>query len=87
MILDKKMQECPIGVKGELYIRGKGVAKGYYNEPETTEKSFIKFKNGETIYKTGDYGRYMKDGNIEFLGRIDNQIKVHGYKIEIRLPL
>lgn len=83
MILDKKMQECPIGVKGELYIRGKGVAKGYYNEPETTEKSFIKFKNGETIYKTGDYGKYMKDGNIEFLGRIDNQIKVHGYRIEL----
>ena len=83
MILDEKMDECPIGVKGELYISGKGLAKEYFNAPEITEKSFVTYKNGERIYKTGDYGRYFSDGNIEFLGRMDNQVKVHGYRIEL----
>lgn len=83
MILNEKMDECPLGVKGELYISGKGLAKEYYNAPEITEKSFVRYKNGERLYKTGDYGRYLKDGNIEFLGRIDNQVKVHGYRIEL----
>ncbi len=83
MILDEKMDECPIGVKGELYISGKGLAKEYFNAPDITEKSFVTYKNGERIYKTGDYGRYFSDGNIEFLGRMDNQVKVHGYRIEL----
>ena len=80
-ILNEHMQNCPVWVTGELYIGGTGVAKGYYNDPVRTEDAFIRYGN-EIVYRTGDLGRYMADGNIEFLGREDNQIKKNGHRIE-----
>ena len=70
---------------GEIYISGAGVAKGYLNRPELTESRFVKnpFDNSERLFKTGDFGRYLIDGNIEYLGRIDDQVKINGYRIEL----
>ncbi|MDJ0691329.1 MAG: amino acid adenylation domain-containing protein [Xenococcaceae cyanobacterium MO_188.B32] len=91
-ILNKHLQPVPIGVTGELYIGGDGLARGYFNRPELTSEKFIPnpFKNlefgirhCEKLYKTGDLARYLPDGNIEFLGRIDNQIKIRGFRIEL----
>ena len=75
---------CPIGVPGELWVGGDGVAKGYLNNPELTKEKFIDspFKE-EIIYKTGDLVKWLPDGNIEFIGRIDNQVKVRGFRIEL----
>lgn len=75
---------CPIGVPGELWVGGDGVAKGYLNNPELTKEKFIDnpFEKG-TIYKTGDLVKWLPDGNIEFIGRIDNQVKVRGFRIEL----
>ncbi|MEH1901876.1 MAG: amino acid adenylation domain-containing protein [Nostoc sp.] len=83
-ILDKHLEPLPIGVSGELYIGGDGLARGYHNSPELTREKFIQnpFKNSK-LYKTGDLARYLPDGNIEFLGRIDNQVKVRGFRIEL----
>lgn len=83
-VLDSKLQDCPLLVEGELYITGLGLASGYLNNPEETESKF--FRNpydNQMMYKTGDMGRYMPDGNIEFLGREDFQVKVMGYRIEL----
>ncbi len=86
-ILDRHKQPVPIGVSGELHIAGVGLAKGYLNRPELTQEKFIPnpFSNepGSRLYKTGDLARYLPDGNIEFLGRIDNQIKIRGFRIEL----
>ncbi|BAY10595.1 non-ribosomal peptide synthetase [Calothrix sp. NIES-2098] len=86
-ILDKRSQLVPIGVTGEIFIGGSGVAQGYFNRPELTSKKFIPnpFSNeaGAYLYKTGDLGRYLSDGNIEFLGRLDNQAKIRGYRFEL----
>nr|AIW82283.1 PuwF [Cylindrospermum alatosporum CCALA 988] len=86
-ILDKFLQPVPIGVGGELYIGGAGVARGYFNRPELTQEKFIPnpfSKNREArLYKTGDLARYLPDGNIEYLGRIDNQVKLRGFRIEL----
>nr|AXN93590.1 PuwF-G [Cylindrospermum alatosporum CCALA 994] len=86
-ILDQFLQPVPIGVGGELYIGGAGVARGYLNRPELTQEKFIAnpfSKNREArLYKTGDLARYLPDGNIEYLGRIDNQIKLRGFRIEL----
>ena len=71
-----------MGVIGEVCIGGLGVTKGYNNKPELTAEKFISFENGQTIYKTGDLGRFLIDGNIELFGRIDNQIKLRGFRIE-----
>lgn len=80
----KNMDFCPIGMEGELYIGGVGLAQGYLNEPEKTQNSFIEDPvTEEKLYRTGDYGRYMPDGNIEFLGRADSQVKIHGYRVEL----
>lgn len=83
-ILNSAMQQCPIGVPGEIFIGGVGVAKGYWKEEEKTKRQFITspFTN-EYLYRTGDLGCYLQDGNIEFLGRQDNQIKINGYRIEL----
>ncbi|NET44010.1 non-ribosomal peptide synthetase, partial [Okeania sp. SIO2B3] len=89
-ILDSYLQPVPIGVPGELYTTGDGLAKGYHNRPELTAAKFIPnpFDNNEfeatsKFYKTGDLVRYLPDGNIEFLGRIDHQVKIRGFRIEI----
>lgn len=81
-ILDKDNNQLPIGVIGEICIGGLGVTKGYHNRPELTAEKFIPFENSQIIYKTGDLGRYLIDGNIEIFGRIDNQIKLRGFRIE-----
>jgi len=86
-ILDKYLQPVPIGVVGELYIAGDGLARGYLNSPELTAQQFIDnpFSNQQNarLYKTGDVVRYQLDGNIEFLGRLDQQVKIRGYRIEL----
>ncbi|MEM8777888.1 MAG: amino acid adenylation domain-containing protein, partial [Cyanobacteria bacterium P01_G01_bin.49] len=87
-ILDKQRQLVPVGVPGELYIAGDGLARGYFNRPQLTEEKFIenplrKAGSREKIYKTGDLARYLPDGNIEFIGRIDNQVKMRGFRIEL----
>ncbi len=83
-ILDEFGRPCPDGVKGQLHIAGKGLADGYLNEEALTSKVFYRHAElNERLYSTGDYGRYMKDGAIEFLGRMDNQLKINGYRIEV----
>lgn len=86
-ILDRNEQPTPIGVAGELYIGGTGLARGYLNHPELTQNKFISnpFSDDQTarLYKTGDLARYWPDGNIEYLGRIDNQVKIRGFRIEL----
>ena len=83
-ILDQNMENCPNWVPGNLYIAGEGIALGYLNDEEKTKEKFIIWeKTGEKLYSTGDMGRYWSDGNIEFLGRVDNQIKINGYRVEI----
>lgn len=86
-VLDRHMNPAPVGIPGELYIGGDGVARGYLNQPALTASKFIRdpFKNGNgtQLYKTGDLVRRRASGEIEFLGRIDNQVKVRGYRIEL----
>lgn len=85
-VLDQQLQPVPIGVSGELYISGAGLARGYLNHPELSATKFIPNPFSDTLkaklYKTGDRVRYLSDGNLEFLGRIDNQVKVRGFRIE-----
>lgn len=85
-ILDHRLNPAPIGVPGELHIGGAGLASGYLDRPELTAEKFIPhpFNNqpGARLYKSGDLARYLPDGNIEFLGRIDHQIKLRGFRIE-----
>lgn len=86
-LLDQDLQPVPFGIPGEMYIGGAGVARGYLNRPQLTAEKFIPNpydkKGGSRIYKTGDLARYLSDGNIEFLGRTDYQVKVRGYRIEL----
>jgi len=86
-ILDNQLQPVPKGVVGELFIGGTGVAEGYANDKDKTAFSFRQdpFNNklGGRMYKTGDLGRFMPDGNMEFLGRKDNQVKIRGFRVEL----
>lgn len=83
-ILNDRLEETPNWVTGDIYIAGKGLALGYLGDNDLTEKKFIYSKKlNERLYKTGDIGRYMPDGNIEFQGRSDFQVKVRGHRIEL----
>ena len=85
-ILNSNQQLQPIGVPGELYTCGAGVARGYLNRPELTAEKFIDieiFGKTQRVYKTGDLARWLPDGNLEFIGRIDNQVKLRGFRIEL----
>ncbi len=87
LLLDKTLNVVPVGEIGEIHIGGASLARGYFNQPELTAKKFILSpftkKQGTKLYKTGDLGRSLPDGNIEFLGRIDFQVKLRGMRIEL----
>jgi amino acid adenylation domain-containing protein len=86
-VLDSWMEATPVGVKGEIYIGGAGLARGYLRRGEMTAERFMPsrygVRGGERMYRTGDVGKYLADGNIEFIGRADNQVKIRGYRIEL----
>lgn len=84
-ILDNELNAVPTGFVGDLYVSGDGVARGYLNMDELTKERFIQnmFIKGKRMYKTGDTARYLENGTIEYVGRIDNQVKIRGHRIEI----
>jgi hypothetical protein len=86
-VLDDRQQPVPPGTAGELYIGGDGVAAGYLGDLDLTQASFVRnplhTDNGGRLYRTGDRVRRLPDGQIDFLGRLDNQVKIHGYRIEL----
>ena len=86
-IVDEELRPCPSNVAGEILVEGAGLASGYLNRPDLTAERFISGSNsiapGERLYRMGDIGRRLPDGNIEFLGRIDHQVKIRGHRIEL----
>src|SRR6185437_10428377 len=81
-VVDGRGRDCPDFVAGELWIGGAGVARGYRGDPERTARQFVHHA-GERWYRTGDLGRYWPDGILEFLGRVDQQVKIRGHRIEL----
>ena len=84
-LLDEHLQPVPVGVHGELYVGGAGLARGYLNREDLTAERFIpsQFRQGEVLFKTGDLGCYLSDGSIEYLGRRDHQVKIRGFRVEL----
>jgi amino acid adenylation domain-containing protein len=84
-ILDAQQQLQPVGVSGEICVGGHGLARGYLNRAELTQERFIAhpFRKGERLYRSGDLGRYLPNGEIEYLGRMDHQVKIRGHRIEL----
>lgn len=84
-VLDNALRPAPIGVSGEIYVGGLGLADGYLNRDDLTKSSFVEhpFEPGKKLYKTGDLGRLLADGCLEISGRIDDQVKIRGYRIEL----
>jgi len=83
-VYDDRLRPCPAWVTGEIYIGGTGVALGYWDDPQRTGERFVVHPDsGERLYRTGDLGRYLPGGDIEILGRIDFQVKINGYRVEL----
>ncbi|MDC0667760.1 non-ribosomal peptide synthetase/type I polyketide synthase [Nannocystis radixulma] len=83
-VLDEPLRRRPVGLAGELWIGGVGLARGYWDDPERTAAAFVTHPvTGERLYRTGDWGRWWSDGTIEFLGRRDHQVKINGHRVEL----
>lgn len=84
-ILDENLNMQPIGIKGEIFIGGMGLARGYYQDPGLTAEKYLPhpFKIGQRLYRTGDFGKWLQDGNLEFLGRSDEQVKIRGFRVSL----
>jgi len=82
-VMDRGFRPAPIGVPGELVVGGAGLARGYLGRPELTAERFVPDTRGERLYRSGDLGRYLPNGDVEYLGRLDHQVKIRGFRIEL----